>query len=135
MNILKSIGAVVAGFVAVFALAVITDIVLVGAHVLPTMEHPELYNDGLYVLITFYTGVYSVVGGYLTAWLAPSKPMTHALVLGLLGTLSSTLGAMAMWSKAAGHTWYPIALIVIAIPTCWLGGTLYMKLKGAKSAG
>jgi hypothetical protein len=134
MQILKSIGAVVAGFVAVFALAVLTDILLVTVHVLPAMEHPELYSDTLYGLIFLYTALYSAVGGYLTAWLAPSKPIAHALVLGLLGTLASSLGAVANWSKAAGHEWYPIALIVIAIPACWLGGWLYVRSKAGNTA-
>lgn len=127
MKILRSIGAVVAGFVAVFVLAILTDAVMMGLHVFPAPDHPELYTDFQYLIITFYTGVYSAAGAYLTARLAPSKPLTHALVLGVLGTLASTAGGVAMWSKAAGHEWYPIALIVIAIPTCWFGGWLYAR--------
>ncbi|HEV7165712.1 MAG TPA: hypothetical protein VGO35_10010 [Gammaproteobacteria bacterium] len=127
MKILRSIGAVVAGFVAVVVLALLTDAVLMATHVFPAMEHPELYTDTLYVLITFYTALYSAVGAYLTARLAPSRPITHALVLGVLGLLSSTLGAIAMWSKATGHEWYPVSLVLIAIPTCWLGGWLYVR--------
>jgi surface polysaccharide O-acyltransferase-like enzyme len=110
-------------------LAVATDIVLVMAQVLPAMDRPELYGDGLYILITFYTALYSMVGGYLTARLAPSKPIAHALVLGVLGMLSSIIGAAVNWKQAAGHEWYPIALIIIAIPACWLGGSLYLRLK------
>jgi len=127
MKILRSIGAVAAGFIAVFVLAVLTDIVLVTVHALPAMDHPELYSDPLYAIIFLYTTVYSGVGGYLAARLAPSRPIAHALVLGVLGTLASTLGAVANWSKAAGHEWYPIALIVIAIPACWLGGVLQQR--------
>ena len=127
MRILRSIGAVVAGFVTVFALSVLTDIVLVAAGMFPDPQHPELYSNGQYALITFYTALYSVVGAYLAAWLAPGKPLTHALVLGLLGTLASAAGGAAMWSKATGHEWYPIALIIIALPACWLGGILYIR--------
>lgn len=134
MKILKSIGAVVAGFVVVFVLAVATDIVLVMAQVFPPVDHPERYGDGMYAAITLYTALYSVVGAWLTAKLAPGKPMAHALVLGVLGTLSSALGAWANWSKSAGHEWYPIALIIIALPTCWLGGMLYVKSAGKKAA-
>ncbi|HSC46837.1 MAG TPA: hypothetical protein VLG68_01980 [Gammaproteobacteria bacterium] len=135
MKALRSVGAVVAGFVAVFVLAVLTDIVLVTARVLPAMEHPELYSDTLYALIFLYTTVYSGVGGYLTARLAPSRPIAHALVLGALGTLASTLGAIANWDKAAGHAWYPIALIAIAMPACYLGGAMYVRFKAGKTAG
>lgn len=127
MKILHSIGAVVAGFVTCFVLAILTDVVLVLAGVMPRPEHPELYTDGLYGLIFAYTTVYSGVGGYVTARLAPMRPLQHALVLGVLGMFASTLGAMANWSKATGHEWYPIALIVIAIPSCYIGGWLYVR--------
>lgn len=134
MNALKSIGAVVAGFLTCFVLAILTDVVLVMSHLMPTMEHPEQFGDGLYALITVYTGIYSAVGAWLTARLAPSKPLAHALALGVLGVIASSLGAWANWSKAAGHEWYPIALIVIAIPTCWLGGMIYVKSKAGTVA-
>ena len=124
MKALRSIGAVVAGFVAVFVLSILTDGALVVTHVFPDPAHPELFSDGQYAVITVYTALYSVAGAWLTARLAPSRPIVHALVLGVLGALASTLGAIANWDKAAGHEWYPIALIVIAIPACWLGGRL-----------
>ncbi|HET7176871.1 MAG TPA: hypothetical protein VFK21_12820 [Gammaproteobacteria bacterium] len=129
MKILKSIGAVAAGFVAVFVLSLLTDAVMMGLHLFPAPDHPELCTDFHYLIITLYTAVYSVAGGYLTAWLAPAKPIQHALALGVLGLLASLLGSAANWGKAAGHEWYPIALIVMAIPTCWLGAWLYLKLK------
>lgn len=127
MKILRSIGAVVAGFLACFVLAILTDVVLVATGLMPSPEHPELYRDGLYGLIFGYTTVYSAAGGWLTARLAPAKPLQHALVLGALGMLASSLGAWANWSKAAGHEWYPIALIIIAIPACWFGGKVQQR--------
>lgn len=131
MKTLKSIGAVLAGFVACFLLAVITDVVLVVAHVFPDPKHPELYSDALYALITVYTAAYSVFGGWLAARLAPAAPMAHAVALGVLGLLASSAGAYLNWDKAAGHEWYPIALIIIAIPACWVGGWIYVR----RSAG
>lgn len=129
MKILKSAGAIVAGFVTCFVLAILTDIVLVMAHVMPDPSHPELYGDGLYALITVYTAAYSALGGWLTARLSPARPIAHALALGVFGMLASIAGAAANWSRATGHEWYPVALILIAIPTCWLGGKLYTLKK------
>lgn len=134
MKILRSIGAVLAGFVACFVLAIATDVVLVMAHVFPDPAHPELYGDGLYALITLYTAAYSAFGGWLAARLAPARPIAHAVALGVLGFVASSLGAYMNWDKAAGHEWYPIALIIIAIPSCWLGGMIYMKRKPASTA-
>ena len=129
MKILRSVGAVVAGFVLVMVLALGTDGVLVLAKVFPPQDHPELYSNGQYALITLYTALYSAVGAYLTARLAGSRPLAHALVLGVLGTLASIGGAEANWHLAAGHEWYPIALILIALPSCWLGGFIFTKHK------
>jgi len=52
--------------------------------------------------------------------------MKHALVLGVVGLIVSTAGAVATWNKGPefGPHWYPIALIVTAIPCAWLGGRL-----------
>jgi hypothetical protein len=46
------------------------------------------------------------------------------LVGGLIGVAISTLGAVVTWNKALGPRWYPLALIVTAMPTAWLGGKL-----------
>jgi hypothetical protein len=76
----------------------------------------------VWMVVTFYRAVYSVAGAWLAAWLAPDYPMGHALTLGVIGLVLSSLGAMIMWGT--GPNWYPIALIVIAIPSAWAGGKI-----------
>jgi hypothetical protein len=60
------------------------------------------------------------------ARLAPDRPMQHALAGGVVGLIVSTAGAVVTWNKgpAFGPHWYPLALIVLAIPTAWMGGRL-----------
>jgi hypothetical protein len=56
----------------------------------------------------------------------------HALVLGALGLVVCIVGAVVTWNKgpAFGPHWYPVALIVLAMPQCWVGGKLYeMQLR------
>jgi hypothetical protein len=48
--------------------------------------------------------------------------MTHALVLGAIGTAAAIAGVIAAWSF--GNQWYPIALVVLALPQSWLGAKL-----------
>jgi multisubunit Na+/H+ antiporter MnhB subunit len=52
--------------------------------------------------------------------------MGHALVLGGLGLIVSIVGAIVTWNRqpSLGPHWYPVALIVLAIPTAWAGGKL-----------
>ena len=62
----------------------------------------------------------------MTARLAPYGPMGHAVVLGAVGMLLSIVGAAATWNRGPefGPKWYPIALIITALPSAWLGGWL-----------
>lgn len=79
------------------------------------------------LLATIYRTVYGVLGAYVAARLAPYRPMTHALVLGGIGFFVSILGTVVTWNKGPeyGQHWYPITLIVLAIPTAWLGAKLF----------
>jgi hypothetical protein len=121
---LRSIGAVVAGFVVVVVLSLGTDVVLHGTGVFPPWH--QRMSDALFLLATVYRTVYCVAGSYIAARFAPDKPIKHALVLGVVGFIVSTAGAVATWNKGPefGPHWYPVALIVTAIPCAWLGGRL-----------
>ena len=121
---LRSIGAVVAGFVAVVILSLGTDKVLHATKVFPEWGQPM--SDALFLLATAYRTVYCIAGSYIAARLAPNRPMGHALALGILGLVVSTAGAVVTWNKgpAFGPHWYPVVLIVTAIPCAWLGGRL-----------
>jgi hypothetical protein len=76
------------------------------------------------VTATIYRSLFTIAGGYVTAALAPSRPMLYAVILGIIGIVASTGGAIVMIPRNLGPTWYPIALIVLALPCTWLGGKL-----------
>ena len=119
----KSAGAVVAGVLFIIVVTTIVDIVLHATHVYPPMNQP--LNDALALLATFYRILISVAGAWLTARLAPSQPMKHAMILGVVGVVLGLVGVVATWNLGLGPRWYPIALAVLAIPQCWLGGRIY----------
>ncbi len=79
-------------------------------------------SNGLFALATVYRTLYGVVGSYVTARVAPDRPMGHALVGGVIGLALSILGAVVTWNKDLGPHWYPLALIATAMPAAWLGG-------------
>src|SRR5262245_60808837 len=87
MEILKSIGAVVAGFVAVLVLHTGTDFVMESSGIFPGASNPELYASWMLAVALAYRCVWSVLGGYITAWLAPRSKMKHVYALGIIGTL------------------------------------------------
>jgi carbohydrate-binding DOMON domain-containing protein len=84
-----------------------------------------MYDPGLNLLALSYRIVYTVVGGYITARLAPHSPMRHVWVLGTIGLAVAVAGAIATIPMHLGPSWYPIALAVTALPCTWLGGFLY----------
>ena len=120
----RSIGAVVAGIVVGVVLTTITDVVLHAMGVFPAWGQPV--SDGPLVLATAYRIVFGVLGCYVAARLAPDRPMRHALIAGFIGFIVSIAGAVVTWNKgpAFGPHWYPLALIVTALPCAWAGGWL-----------
>ena len=119
----RSVGAVLAGFIVVVLLSIGTDLLLHAIGILPRLG--DAVSDSLLVVATAYRTIYSVVGSYITARLAPDRPMKHALVGGVIGLILGTVGAVVTWNGAGmGHHWYSIALAVLALPCAWVGGKL-----------
>lgn len=128
----RSIWAVAAGVLFIIVVTTLVDVALHAMRVYPPMDQP--INDSLSLLATSYRIVISIAGAWLTARLAPGNPMTHALILGSVGTILGLVGVVATWNAGLGPRWYPIALMVLAIPQCWAGGKLYEMRKGAAPA-
>jgi hypothetical protein len=120
MKTLKSIGAVLAGLILIFALSHLTDVVLekTGIMLQPFDKNPLWFM----LFVTAYRLIYVSAGTYLAAVLAPDRPMLHAMILGTIGFVMGLLGAIAMWDHPP-H-WYPVALVILGWPFAWLGGKL-----------
>ena len=116
-----------AGFFATFILSIGTDLLLHAAGIFPPWGRPM--SNALFALATAYRTLYTVAGGYITARLAPNKPMGHVWTLGVIGLLAAIAGTAATWNKGPefGPKWYPVALVVLAIPSVWLGGKLAQR--------
>jgi hypothetical protein len=123
-RVLRSIGAVAAGLVAIFAVTTVTDVVMHATGVFPPPGAPPM-SGTLFLLAFAYRFVFDVAGCWLTARLAPARPMGHALVLGSIGLVLSIAGAAAMWD--AGPAWYPLSLAASALPCAWLGARLQRR--------
>ena len=118
----RSIGALLAGFVVVVILSLGTDMALRAAGIFPPLG--QTMSNPLFLLATVYRTVYSIVGSYITARLAPNRPMQHALLGGAIGLVLSVVGAVVTWNKDLGPHWYPLALVVTALPCAWVGGEI-----------
>ena len=81
----RSILAVVVGVVFIIVVTTLVDIALHLTGIYPPMNQP--LNDSLALLATGYRIIISIAGAWLTARLAPDKPMKHAMALGYVGTV------------------------------------------------
>jgi len=126
-NAWKSVWAVLAGFIVIFILSMGMDAVMHVAGIFPPWG--EAMTNGLYAWATAYRVVFSIIGCYVAARLAPNRPMAHAIWLGVLGVVISLVATIVTWNKspAFGPHWYPIALVLVSIPCAWIGGKIYKK--------
>jgi hypothetical protein len=60
--------------------------------------------------------------------------MKHALVLGGLGGVVALIGAVTMWNMDLGPKWYPISLVILALPEAWLGAKLAARRQAEAAA-
>ena len=121
----RSIWAVVAGILAIIVVTTLVDVVLHLVDVYPAWDVP--IDDRLAALATGYRVIIGVGGGWLTARLAPARPMKHALILGAIGVILGPVGVVATWDRGLGPRWYPIALVLLALPQCWVGGAIFER--------
>jgi hypothetical protein len=119
--IVRSILAIVAGFMFIGALARVTGTTLQTAGVFPAVGEPV--TDVARVLLeTAYVAVFAITGCWLAALIAPSRPMRHALILGLLGLAFNVIVAVATWGQRP--TWAVLLNLALVMPYAWIGGRL-----------
>ena len=118
----RSIGAIVLGFLLIGALSFGADMVM--RAVMPGAFDAAGRTDStaMLLLVQAYVGVFAISGCYLAARLAPSHPMRHALILGVLGLLFNIAGTIALWDTAP--VWYHVLALSLVMPFSWAGGRL-----------
>lgn len=126
-NTLKSIGACLAGFFTVAILSVATDALFAKISFISTQLTAQngVWLWWMLLIALVYRSIYTVFGGYIIAKLAPQNPMKHVIIVGIIGTVLSIAGMIAMWSL--GNQWYSILIAATSIPLMWLGGKLAIK--------
>ena len=129
----RSIGVVLSGILVGVVITLATDQVLHEIGFYPPWGQPV--SDGPLVLATVYRIVYSIGTSYLIARLARSNPMKLVWIAGVIGLVANAAGAVATWNKgpAFGPHWYPVALVVTALPCAWLGGKLHLMQLATRS--
>jgi hypothetical protein len=129
-TLLRSIAAILAGFIAGGALSVGTDSLLQALGIFPPLDE-GFFIPWMIVLAIVYRSAYNVFGCYVTAALAPKKPMLHVMAIGVVGLILTVIGTITHADK--GPLWYGISLAILTLPSAWLGATLRMKSHNVES--
>jgi hypothetical protein len=122
MKILRGVLAIVAGFVAIAVLSLGADAVFRRAA--PGLFGAGGRSDHLGVLLAMiaYSAVFATAGAWLTARLAPDRPLRHALILGGLGLALAVPVTIAHWHTAP--VWFHVVTLALTLPAAWVGGTM-----------
>ncbi len=116
----RSIWAVLAGVLVAIVVTTVIDVALHVAGVLPPINQP--IDDARAVLASSYRVVIGIGCAWLTARLAPKEPMKHAMILGAVGAVVALVGVLATWNLGLGPRWYPISLVILAMPQSLVWG-------------
>jgi len=78
-------------------------------------------SDALLLLATALSHGLQLAGKLYRGAARANRPMLHALVLGVLGLAVVYFGRRGDVEQRTGFGphWYPVALILLAIPQCW----------------
>lgn len=121
---MKRFLAVIAGLAFTIAVAVAGDLVMHSSGVFSDDVSAMTTSD--WVIALSYRLLSAIGGGWITARLAPSRPMFFAVLLGGIGTAVGLAGLIVAWMHRPdlGPMWYPLLLVLTAVPCTWLGGKL-----------
>lgn len=121
LGIFNSVRAIVIGFFFIGGLSFAADVV-VRKFVPTAFVGGRTDSIPILILTLVYVAMFAIVGSYTTAHLAPRNPMKHAVVLGVLGLIFTTIGTIVVWSSAPA--WYHVTSLALVMPYAWIGGRL-----------
>lgn len=126
MNILKGIGAVLLGLIFIVVTHIGTDTILESLRIFPP---PDKGFHVIWMLVTasIYRSIFTIGGGYVTAWAAPTPKMRYVIILAAIGLVAGIGGVVFAISQGFTDTWYPVYLAVSGPVFVWIGGKLRKK--------
>ena len=114
---LRSVGAVVAGYF-IFAASAVLLFQLSGRD--PHADAPLTFK----IACTVWGAVFALVGGWLAAHVSVRRPGTHASIVAALIAAGAIASILARPSDAL---WSQVSALAVMAPSAWLGGVLAAK--------
>ncbi len=121
----RSVLAILAGIVVLtvtsFAIEWVTDPVLAGVFPHAHSNGTTWLDNVRKVIMFVYSTLCVACGGYVTAWLARSSKVRHAVMMGAIQMALTALAMIEFRHKAP--RWFWIAGIAFTVPAAWCGGS------------
>ena len=118
----RSIGAIVIGFLYIGVLSIGADSLLERVAPGAFDDAGRVHSVPLLLFTQLYVAVFAISGCYLTALLAPSHPMRHALIVGAVGLAFSIVATITLWDMVP--VWYHVLTLALVMPFAWIGGRI-----------
>ena len=118
MNIGRSIGAVVAGYL-IFAIAAVLLFHVIG------VDPHDAVSTMFMILSTLYGAFFAGLGGYAAARIAGRQGLLHAAAVMILIDLGAIASLVYMLGRAP--IWSPLATLIVMPPAALLGGFIRQR--------
>ena len=120
-DLLMSIGSIILGLGVIISLTKITDGLMIHQGI--WIDHGS--RNTILTISLIYRICYAILAGYITAKLAPSSPVVHGFILGLICTILGLLTTVSSWvPNPVSDNSYQIVLVLATLPSIWLGAKL-----------
>jgi|GEM_PF-4612956 len=115
----RSSRAVYTGLIVILALTLIGAFAakllgLIGTGTVPPENTLLLFNSSIALIM--------MVGGYVTAKLAPGNAKDHTISLGVILTVLGLVASIGFSLSHYGPNWFGWLLVLSGLPFAWLGG-------------
>jgi hypothetical protein len=121
---MKSVLAVVAGFVFTVVVTLALDVLM--SKIGMFSKNVVDVTTGAWLIAVAYRFVVGTAGAWITAKFAPRRPLFHALILGAIGSAIGLAGLVLAMIKGPtmGPLWYAFAVLITILPGAYIGGRL-----------
>jgi len=124
---LRSILAVILGSVVWMITALGTDSILMALKPSWIDANGRVESVPALLFMAFYSLLFSVLGGYVTALIARRREVLHAFILGLLQLAMGIVATVKFFDTAP--LWFHLLFLVLLVPANVLGGQLRARQK------
>lgn len=130
---LRSVLAVVVGFVVIGCLVGVTDLMMRSLFATSFGPNGRTTDVVVLAITEIYVFAYATAGCWLCARIAQRRPMLHALILGVLGLVFNVIGTYMTWQLYPA--WYHVVALILVMPAAWLGGRIAERQLAARPVG